>query len=105
MATSYTLTTLVVIFIPYTAFCLRSARVSLSASLLPLLPALHGALLMGLCVWLADWVLRLATGVGDMSRLTVLIILGVACYLLFAGREVRWLASELFGAPVPPDER
>jgi len=105
MATAYTLTTLVVIFIPYTAFCLRSARVSLSASLLPLLPALHGALLMGLCVWLADWVLRLATGVGDMSRLTVLIILGVACYLLFAGREVRWLASELFGAPVPPDER
>jgi O-antigen/teichoic acid export membrane protein len=104
MAAGYTLVTLIVIFVPYLAFCLRSAGVSLPASLLPLLPALRGALLMGICVWLADQVLRLATGVGDLTRLAVLIVLGVASYFLFARREVGWLASELFAAREPTVE-
>jgi PST family polysaccharide transporter len=103
MAAAYTLVTLGVIFVPYLAFCLRSAGLSLSASLSPLLPALRGALVMGLSVWLADQILRLATGVDVLVKLAVLMFLGVASYFLFAGREVRWLASELFDAAKPAD--
>jgi hypothetical protein len=102
MAAAYTLVTLVVIFVPYLAFCLRSAGVSLPASLSPLLPALRGALLMGISVWAADQILRLAMVVDYRVKLAVLIAFGVCSYLLFAGREVRWLVSELIGSGERP---
>ena len=95
MATAYTLTTVVVIFAPYFTFCLRSAQVP-PAVLLPLLPALRAALLMGITVWAGGSLLDLVNVALDYRvRLITLVTIGIGAYLLFARGEVRWLWGEL----------
>ncbi len=99
MAAAYTLTTLIVIFVPYLTFCLKSAGVPMSAALVPLLPALRGALLMGITVWAAGALLvALDPAIDYRIKLAVLIAVVICEYLLFAWREVRWVWSELRNA-------
>jgi PST family polysaccharide transporter len=78
----------------YLLFSLRSAELSPSVVLRPLVPALVAALAMGLVVW--GVLLIPAIGqLAPLGRLIVLIAVGVAAYALFACREIAWLAVEL----------
>lgn len=96
MAAAYTFVTVAVIFIPYLAFCLRSAGVSLSSTLIPLLPALRGTLLMGVVVWgTGELLIAFGANFDYRIQLAVLIATGACAYLLFAWREARWLWEEL----------
>ena len=96
MAAAHTLTTMLVVFAPYLAFCLRSAQVPAAAVLLPLLPSLRAALLMGITVWAADALLAAVNPAFDYRlRLVLLVTVGVGAYSLFARREVAWLWGEL----------
>ena len=96
MAAAYTLVTIGVIFLPYLTFCLRSAEVSVRAALLPLLPALRSAAVMGAVVWIVRRLLDALSNPLDFRlALALLVAVGIASYVLLGWREVRWLAAEL----------
>jgi O-antigen/teichoic acid export membrane protein len=96
MAAAYTLTTLGVICGPYLTFCLKSAEITMTAALVPVLAALRGGLLMGITVWAAGALLvAVAPALDYRVRLAVLVAIGISAYLLFAWREVRWVWEEV----------
>jgi PST family polysaccharide transporter len=94
MAACTTATLVVVWFIPYLNFCLRSAAIAPRDVLPRLWPAARSAVVMALAVF----GLRMLPPVHSLapaSRLALLVVAGVAIYSLLARRELMWCWSEL----------
>lgn len=95
MATS--VVTCLVIAPPQLWLMLQSTGLSARTILLPLLRPLRAAVIMGAIVMLARSVLLRFDTLGDLARLSILVPLGVALYLLLAWPDVRWLRGILAG--------
>lgn len=91
VTTGYTATLVLVLFLPYQAYCLRSIGVPLAAWRRAVRRAAASALVMGMVVLIGKLLIQRLTSMGDPARLTVLVPLGAACYLWLARVEVRWL--------------
>lgn len=93
-------------FVPYQAYCLRTIRISSRAWLTAVWRGLLSALLMGAVVTAlrgylhsAQWWRRFGVLESEPAYLFVAllaqVLLGVACYVVFAWPECRWLWEQL----------
>ena len=90
VAWGYAVAVLVVIAVPYTWFCLRTAGYSLGDVLSALLRPALAAVAMGVAVWLAGNWLPIAS---PLARLAVLMPLGAILYAALAWKELVWLVT------------
>lgn len=94
VAASYSLTLILVVFPPYLWLGLRTVGVRCTDWLVQLRTAARATLAMGLTVLACRWVLTAVLPAPDLVLLLVEILVGVACYALFARREIAWFARQ-----------
>ncbi len=94
VAWSLSLSTVVVVFVPYLLFCFRTVHISFSAVFRQLAVPLLASLLMAGGVFAAQQILT-SWGVAPPVRLAVAITTGVLIYSVVAHRDVRWLIEQL----------
>ncbi len=95
MAWGFSLTTCLVLFLPYMLFCLRLADVSPAAWTRQLVRPALAALGMGAIVLVTREVLVQQAALPPLVLLLAEIAVGVAAYLVLAGREVRWCLEQI----------
>ncbi len=91
VTTGYAAALVLVLFLPYQAYCLWSVGVRVAAWRGAVKRAAVAALGMGIIVLGVKLVLLGLTSLGDPARLAVLVPLGVVCYLGMARQEIRWV--------------
>lgn len=89
MAWSYSLTTVLVICVPYLIFCFRSCDVGHKTVLEKLGRVISLSFAMGIVVLLIEYGFR-NIEVTPLIKLTVKVVAGVIAYLLIAKDELRW---------------
>jgi PST family polysaccharide transporter len=94
VASSYTLTMVLVVFPPYMALALRTVGVRCVDWLAQLRTAAAGALAMGLIVLACRGVLGHVLRASDLVLLCVEIPLGVVSYVVFTRREIAWFVGQ-----------
>jgi len=99
MAAAYSTSLVLVLFIPYLLFCVRSVGISLGTVLRPLWPPLRAALVMGLVLAALRPLLDLQPNLPVTARLLILIAVGTGTYVLLARGELGWLKRELSHPP------
>ena len=105
VAWSYSAVALLIVLVPYLAYCFRVVGVSFGGVLKQLLPAARAAVCMGLVVWGVQQMLPSHPSLPAAARLTVLVAAGVVSYGLLAARELRWLWHEVVVARKTDGER
>jgi len=91
VATGVSLTTVLVLAIPYLNFCCRTVGVSFYRAIRPAAGAVFAALMMGALVFLLGWFL---TGYQAWIRVPWMVSLGVAAYATLGRREIAWLIGQ-----------
>ena len=95
VAWSYSGVSLLIVLVPYLAYCFRVVGVSFGGVLKQLLPAARAAVCMGLVVWGVQLLLVTQPTLPVAARLAILVAVGVITYGLLAARELRWLWHEV----------
>ncbi len=95
VAWGFSLTTCLLLFLPYMLFCLRLADVSPAAWGRQLVRPALAALGMGAIVLAARELLSTHASLPPLVLLLVEIGIGGAAYLLLARREIRWCLDQL----------
>lgn len=99
VAWAQSLAMVLVILVPYTAYCFASCGISPVPLLRALLPALLAAAVMGGVVFLVNVLLVKALPAAP-ARLPALVAVGVLSYCVLARREIRWLKDHLWGSAI-----
>jgi O-antigen/teichoic acid export membrane protein len=95
VACGYSLTTCVALFLPFMAYCLRLAGVSLTLWARQLARPAVAALGMGGAVYAARSALVQASWLPPLGLLVVQIVVGVGVYAALAWREIHWCLDRL----------
>jgi polysaccharide transporter, PST family len=95
LAGAYTLVLVGLWFPAYLWFCLRTADVRMRDVVLPLVPSLVAAVVMGLAVWGIGCIPQLQS-LAPAMRLAILVGAGVIIYAALAAREIAWCWRELW---------
>ena len=94
VAGSFSLVTVVILFIPYMLYCFRTVGVSFAHVFRPLVKSALMALLMGIAVAALRWEL-VRSGVPELPRLIASVLFGALVYIGGAWSEIRWLVEQL----------
>jgi Membrane protein involved in the export of O-antigen and teichoic acid len=97
LAGAYTLVLAGLWFPAYLWFCLRTADVRPRDVVLPLVPSLVAAVVMGLAVWGLGRIPQLQS-LAPAARLAILVGAGVVIYAALAAREFAWCWRELWSS-------
>lgn len=97
IAWSYSITTVLVVLLPYQTYCLLCVGVSPISVLTPLRGAALASACMGLIVWALHGLLLHGPSTPPAMRLAIVLAAGVAIYALIARRDLRWLIQQLVG--------
>jgi O-antigen/teichoic acid export membrane protein len=95
VALGYSLTTCVVIFVPYVVVCLRCVEVSRRQWLAQLWPSALAAATMGAIVLVCRLALVQIGSLPPIALLLTEIAIGVTAYLVLARGELRWCLDQL----------
>lgn len=96
VAASYSIVILAAILVPYLSFSCQLVGIRLRELLTLIWHPLLASLAMGTATWiLGDLLLA---SLSAWLRLPILVVAGVILYLVFARKDVRWLAAQLNGA-------
>ncbi|HVU89488.1 MAG TPA: lipopolysaccharide biosynthesis protein [Pirellulales bacterium] len=95
MAWGFSLTTCLILFLPYMLFCLRLVDVSPADWTRQLARPALAALGMGAIVLITRVILVSQVALGPAALLLAEIAVGVAAYLLLASREIRWCLEQI----------
>ncbi len=93
IACCYCAATVLILPLPYLAFCFRVAEVSPRSILAPLTRCAISAILMGVLVWAARYCTT-RLGLTGLPQLLLVVSSGVVAYGLLARREIRWFLGQ-----------